>query len=372
MNEQTGLIRSLVGIRGVLSAVVVAVHLSPIAIRLAPEATPVWTAVWHHSYLALDLFFVLSGFVVTSGYRKKFATWPGGAVYGRFLWARLSRFYPVHLAVLGALVAAVLVGAALGLTVPHGGDLGIDLLRQLTLTQGWGGAHALTWNGPTWSLSAEWFCYLLLPLIIPVVLRFRTPSAVVAGYLVATTVPLVAYGFLGYGDPQITYVAPLWRAMGGFLGGALLCQLTHVGSRIPERVGRLTGAVAALALAALVGAAVAGITLLAVLPIAGLVVLGLSQQRGWLDAALSGPRAMRAGDLSVTLFLTHVPWLLAASVVITPQRFPGAWGWLGVGLLIGGALVVSWVTFVQVERPAQQLMRRMTARPATTTTAVAS
>ena len=369
MSQQIGLIRSLVGIRGVLSAVVVAVHLSPIAAGLVPGSAPFWTAVQHHGYPALDMFFVLSGFVVTAGYRSKFAAWPGRGVYGRFLWARLSRFYPVHLAVLAALVAAVLVGAALGIAVPHGGDLGIDLLRQVTLTQGWGGAHSLNWNGPTWSLSAEWFCYLLLPVIIPVVLRFRTPTAVVVGYLVAMAVPLVAYGFLGYGDAQITYISPLWRAMGDFVGGALLCQLTHVGSRIPERAGRLTGPLALLALAVLVAAAIAGMTLLVAVPFAGLVVLGLAQQRGRLNAALSGPRMMKAGDLSVTLFLTHVPWLLGASLLITPARFPGAWGWLGVALLVGGALALSWVTFVLIERPAQGVMRRMTKRPAPATAA---
>ncbi|MBC8093770.1 MAG: acyltransferase, partial [Pseudonocardia sp.] len=250
---QTGLIASLVGIRGVLSAVVVAVHLSPFALALTPAAAPVWTAIRHHSYWALDLFFVLSGFVITAGYRTRFARWPGAGVYGRFLWARLSRFYPLHVAVLAALVAAVLVAPLFGLTVPHGGDLGVDVLRQLTLTQGWGGADALTWNGPTWSLSSEWFCYLLLPLIIPVVLRFRTPTAVVLGYLGAMSVPLVAYAFLGYDDAQITYVSPLYRALGTFVAGSLLCQLTHVGSRLPAAVGRLTGAIAALSLAVVVG-----------------------------------------------------------------------------------------------------------------------
>lgn len=50
---------------------------------------------------------------------------------------------------------------------------------------------------------------------------------------------------------------------------------------------------------------------------------------------------------------------MAASVVITPERFPGAWGWVGVALLVGGALVLAVVGFVVVERPAQRAMRAM-------------
>ena len=139
-----GLIRSLVGIRGYLSLVVVAVHLAPFAIALVPVTAGFFLPVWHHAYVALDLFFVLSGFVVTAGYRGVFARWPGWAAFGKFLWARLSRFYPVHLAVLAVLVGAVLGARAIGREIPHGGDLGVDLLRQLTLTSGWGGADALT------------------------------------------------------------------------------------------------------------------------------------------------------------------------------------------------------------------------------------
>ncbi|MHC1560706.1 acyltransferase family protein [Actinomycetospora sp. C-140] len=361
--KQKGLIRSLVGIRGYLSVVVVAVHLSPFAIALAPVTAPFFLPIWHHAYVALDLFFVLSGFVVTAGYRKVFARWPGWGTFGKFLWARLSRFYPVHLAVLAVLVGAVLGARAIGREIPHGGNLGIDLIRQITLTSGWGGAHALTWNGPVWSLSAEWFCYLLLPLLQPLVLLLRTRLAVVAGYLVACAIPLVAYSIIGFADGTITYGMPLPRALGFFLAGACLQQLLHVDRRLPGLAGRFTGPIAIAGFALIVLTSNLGLSTMYALPVVGLTVLALGEERGWLDRVLSTKASMLGGEVSVAIFLTHVPWLLGSSLLINPRTFPGAWGWLGIVLLLVGVGVCGWLAFVLVERPGQRLMRSMIRRP---------
>jgi peptidoglycan/LPS O-acetylase OafA/YrhL len=359
-----GLIRSLVGIRGYLSVVVVAVHLSPFAIALAPVTAPFFLPIWHHAYVALDVFFVLSGFVVTAGYRKVFARWPGWGVFGKFLWARLSRFYPVHLAVLAVLVGAVLGARVIGREIPHGGNLGIDLLRQITLTSGWGGAHSLTWNGPVWSLSAEFMCYLLLPLLQPLVLLLRSRWACLAGYLVACAIPLVSYSIIGFDDGTITYGMPLPRAIGFFLAGACLQQLVHVDRRVPEALGRVTGPLAVLGFGLIVLTSNLGVSTMYALPVVGLVVLALGEERGWLDRVLSTRSSMVFGEVSVAIFLTHVPWLLGASLVINPRTFPGGWGWLGIALLLLGVAVCGWLAFVLVEKPGQRIMRSMVKRPA--------
>lgn len=357
-----GLIPSLVGIRGVLSVIVVLVHLAPFAIAMVPTTRGFFEPVWHHGYVVLDLFFVLSGFVISSGYARTFARWSGWGTFGRFLWARLSRFYPVHLAILAVMVAAVLASRAVGREIPHGGDLTVDLLRQVTLTSGWGGADSLTWNGPVWSLSAEWACYLVLPLLLPLVQRLRTPAACVVGYLVACAVPLVAYAFLGFDDGTITYGTPLPRAFGGFLAGCALYQLASTGSRIPAWLGRVTGPLVALAFLTIVGVASVGLPSMLALPVVGLVVPALAQRRGTVDRLLSTRPALVGGEYSVALFLVHVPWILAGSLLINPRTFPGAWGIVGTLLLALGAVVLAWVAFVVVERPAQRWMRRVVRR----------
>ncbi|MCD2190204.1 acyltransferase family protein [Actinomycetospora soli] len=359
----TGLIPSLVGIRGYLSLVVVAVHVAPFAVALVPATAAFFLPVWHHGYVALDLFFVLSGFVISSGYARTFARWPGRATFGKFLWARLSRFYPVHLAVLAAMVFAVLASRAIGREIPHGGNLTWDLLRQITLTSGWGGAHALTWNGPVWSLSAEWACYLVLPLLLPLVQRLRTPAACLVGYLVACSIPLVLYSIIGFDDGTITYGMPLPRAFGGFLAGAALYQLTTVSDRIPAWLGRVTGPLVAVAFLAIVVASNLGWSTMFALPVVGLVVPALAQRRGAVDRFLSTKVSLVGGEYSVALFLVHVPWILAASLLINPRTFPGpVWGTVGILALVLGAFVLAWLAYVLIERPAQKWMRRLVKR----------
>jgi peptidoglycan/LPS O-acetylase OafA/YrhL len=357
----TGLIASLVGIRGVFAVVVVLVHLAPFGVALVPSLDLVWTAIWRSAYPVLDLFLVLSGFVIAAGYRGVFARWPGRVRYGRFLWARLSRFYPLHLAVMLALVAAVVVGSALGLSVPHGGDLGWDLVRSLLLTQGWGWQETLTWNGPTWSLSAEWFCYLAIPVIMPFVLWFKRPSSVLVAYFVVMAVPLVVYSFIGFDDRTITAHAPLWRAVAGFVGGALLNQLLHTGSRLPAFVGRFTGLVTFLAFAAFVGLHVGGLPPMLAVWFAGFMILALAQQRGAVDRVLASRPMMIGGEYSVALFLTHVPFILAASVILNPRYLPGALGWLGIAGYVAGILACTIAGYHLIERPAQKWMRRRVA-----------
>jgi peptidoglycan/LPS O-acetylase OafA/YrhL len=102
-------IRSLTGIRGVAASAVVLYHFD----LGQPDSGPL-QHVLHHGYLAVDLFFVLSGFVMALTYGRAFVLQPNIEGFGRFLENRLARIYPLYLvttllafAVEGAPVSAV-------------------------------------------------------------------------------------------------------------------------------------------------------------------------------------------------------------------------------------------------------------------------
>ena len=116
---------------------------------------------WHFN-LFVDLFFVVSGFVIA---RQYFGRVNDAASVGRFLWRRLARIYPLHLATLAfylALAGALHFGAA-RTDNPARYPLS-DLPAQFLLLHAFIGER-LTFNFPSWSLSAEMFCYLLFPAV---------------------------------------------------------------------------------------------------------------------------------------------------------------------------------------------------------------
>ncbi len=65
-------------------------------------------------YLGVDFFFVLSGFIISHVYLSSLAR-PSRRALSIFLWHRLIRIYPVHVAVLAAMVSLVLVARGAGI-----------------------------------------------------------------------------------------------------------------------------------------------------------------------------------------------------------------------------------------------------------------
>jgi peptidoglycan/LPS O-acetylase OafA/YrhL len=113
-----------------------------------------------HEYLAVDLFFILSGFVLTHAHARELDLGVDRRSYVRFLLLRLARVYPLHL-------LALVLATAISLVVPSFLENTVgSFLLQLLLMASWGFCKTLSWNGPAWSLSSEWLAYLALPLMI--------------------------------------------------------------------------------------------------------------------------------------------------------------------------------------------------------------
>ena len=138
------------------------------------------TGLLDRARLGVDIFFILSGFVLTHAYRE--ALDAGRLNYRRFIVARVARISPAHVAVLLFVLAmvgsALLVGADFDarLYEPSG------LLPTLLLIHAWYPEEfAAKWNGPSWSLSAEWFAYLVFPLFAWVGLKLRQRPCLLLG-----------------------------------------------------------------------------------------------------------------------------------------------------------------------------------------------
>lgn len=127
-------------------------------------------AVFDRGYLAVDMFFVLSGFVIGLTYGNWFAQNPG-ASWGRFAGLRLARIYPLHLFML----LAFLSDPILVYLFSSQGDVGqyswTYFVQSLALVQAWGFSSGTAWNVPAWSISTEFFVYLIFPIMAFVAAR---------------------------------------------------------------------------------------------------------------------------------------------------------------------------------------------------------
>ena len=132
-------------------------------------------AAYRHGYLCVDLFFVLSGFVMSLVHQDVVQGPFSWRVFANFLTRRLARIYPLYLI---STIAALAVFAWLHLRTFEGQLLQQPLLTgeiaNLLMVQTWGLFGSF--NGAAWSISAEWSAYLLFPLFARAVFRSKPLS----------------------------------------------------------------------------------------------------------------------------------------------------------------------------------------------------
>lgn len=154
------------GLRALAAYWVVFYHLEILVVGFSSTGA---TQIIAKGYLGVDVFFVLSGFVLSYVYSQQSDS--GRLSKTRFYWARLARIYPMHILTL----VAVLGLAPLNLVFwGEESTLRTDfqsLVANVLLIHTWGLFDELSWNFPSWSLSAEWAAYLVFPALAALSLR---------------------------------------------------------------------------------------------------------------------------------------------------------------------------------------------------------
>ena len=177
--------------------------------------------------LAVPLFFVLSGFVISHAYFARLRTVEAGRA---FMIRRFGRIYPLHLFTLALLVGLELAKLVLsrGVGIPSGqppfsgsNDLS-SLAANVFLLQAIIPFGTYSWNGPSWSISTEFYTYLLFAALL---LGFRTrPLLAVAGAFLLSGAALV---WLQLSDLNLhkTEGEGLLECVFGFFTGSLTYRL---------------------------------------------------------------------------------------------------------------------------------------------------
>jgi len=170
-----------------------------------------------NGHLMVGLFFVLSGFVIFNAYANKIASLKDLI---RFQFLRFGRIYPVHILFLCVFIfieaAKYFAHVKFGIVSPErpvARENNITaLIQNIFLAQAIGPTgHALTFNAPSWSISVEFYTYLVFA--ISVLLFSRMKILVFVLLAIVSVLMLATESTFGF-----TY---LLRCFSGFFIGCL-------------------------------------------------------------------------------------------------------------------------------------------------------
>ncbi|MDK1360194.1 acyltransferase [Arthrobacter sp. zg-Y1219] len=348
-------LKALTGLRIVAALWVVVHHLGGEIFTFIPHllfAKPIVD----RGGLGVDLFFILSGFILTYQYVGRFGNGTTLRNVAHFLKLRIARVYPVHFVTLNLAVGLYLAGQLFGVGMNDASVLRTfsAYIQNIFLVHAWLN-QPYSWNGASWSVSAEWFAYLLFPFTIVIICRVRT----ITGLLLGVMLPAVTYVALG-----IWVLSPgmndrpdhvLIRIAVGFTLG---CFLARIFSKM--QLQKVRHWLAPLAFAVVISMCylegLAGGFFL--LPL-GLLVLGLAIGSDVISRTLSLRPFIYGGQISYSLYMIH-GLVLSVSRKIIPENAEFLPIGLRVLVLLGvivAALLAAHFLFQWVEEPSRKYIR---------------
>lgn len=322
-------------------------------------------------FVGVDVFFVISGFLITGGIVKEL-TRDGKLSLLGFYSRRIARILPASvLAVAGTLVLTWLL-----LPETRWVQIGQDALGGLLYYINWQFAadsvdYLAQGQAPSpfqhfWSLAVEEQFYIIWPLLLMVVtwICIKTGARLQNGLVIAlaaVALPSLVWSVYLTGISSTAYFVTTTRMWELAIGAGLAIMLprTSAGPRI------LSVVVGWLGLAAIVAAALTYTSslpfpsytaLLPTLGAAAVIWAGPNAGKGGPTAVLGLTPMRWIGDLSYSLYLWHWPLLVIAAAL---------WGDLsplGRLLVVGFAFLPAWLSLVLIERPLHESMKASTSK----------
>jgi peptidoglycan/LPS O-acetylase OafA/YrhL len=313
---------------------------------------------FNKGYLGVELFFVLSGFILGHVYLDEIGE--GRFVYGRFLVHRIARIYPLHIATLLLTLGMVFAASARGMNLDPNIASWESLPAQLLMVHAWGLAPEAAWNHPSWSISAEWFAYLLFPVIAAIAWHMKNKPMIAVGFsalflvLAYTVFPL----FSGFDLTHATFQWGALRILPCFVFGAMLNLAYRSGAVSNPNMATLGAAISSLMIIVSSSFAGTGNDMFIVLAL-GLMILSLAGFAREDASLISSPVLVYLGEISFAMYMLYVPWkwvfVKAAGLLLGSEETGLPFMWWLAGLV---ALVpLSMLAHHLVELPMRRVVR---------------
>ena len=318
-------------------------------------------------YIAVDLFMIMSGFVLCHAYMRHAGQMSAPEFFGR----RLARLYPAYFAAGMVLAILLAIGypispeAAAAARADYGATgfwtyvLATQAFPQLS-------PQSTVWIAPGWSLSVELWVGLGLFCLMPLLRRAPRPAgnacfalAIVIYMMMLTThenLCVILNGWFG-----ITNAGTL-RGIAAFaIGYALYSRLPDIAiSPAAPRWILSTVEIAAFCFVIVVPTCLDWKTYDLPVIIAFILMIGLLVKRGpesVLARALASRPMLFLGTISYSFYLLHTVAGKVMTRMVEDGLLPG--GPFAIALCVAATIALSWVSVLMVERPGQKVGLRL-------------
>jgi peptidoglycan/LPS O-acetylase OafA/YrhL len=311
-------IRSLTSLRGIAALIIVIHHFAYYALPQLGVMLSVYSYFFQNGYLAVDLFFILSGFIMTHVYWERFSDGVSKSNYWAYLRARFARIYPLHLFTLLVLVGVQSIELFSSNPTAFTGKFNILALGANVLMLQ---AFALNcpplfwcdtyWNEPAWSISVEFVIYSIFPFILFAILK-NQPKTDTILYILTLIASLLLIRFTRNNLDNIIGIPSIARCGLECIFGVITYKIYRRQQAQRFLNTNLLAIVATIWIAVIMhhwSDELRGVHDWAILPAFSLLILSISHQANSLGMRmLNSPLLLYLGSISYSVYMVH--WVL--------------------------------------------------------------
>ncbi len=315
---------------------------------------------WNYASYFVDLFFVISGFIMVYVYKDKIKQEKVGFV--DFTKKRLVRFYPMMVFALVLLLVLQLIHQKVdGLFFVY--DLVFDnsvmsFLLNLLCLHGTG-LVGISFNAPTWYLSIVLIMYIIFYVATYLTRKSNMENVAYAGlFLLGLTIAIMGY-------PTVFLNC---RGLIGFFAGCLLCELCYKFEMLSQKTKNIVawvvlgGLVLFCAISAIYGHAIYGKNDLVVAVYVMLIwvpLVFLAVENPFVRGLLKVKPLAFLGKISFSMYVLHFPVMIAINLVNVMFGLNVNYGSEKVFLVYAASVVIAGVAgYYLVERNLNKIFKR--------------
>jgi peptidoglycan/LPS O-acetylase OafA/YrhL len=333
-----------------------------------------------NSYLAVDLFFILSGFVIFQNYADRIRSLND---VRDFICLRFFRVYPLHFVTLGLLVSMeflkLLSQGVLSTPseqAPFTGSNSISaLLANIFLVQGLHTLAGSSWNIPSWSISCEFAAYLVFAVAALTGAIHRRLFFPFISLVAGCTYSILAFEYDGL---DVTYDWGGLRCLAGFFLGATVVGVNRPPGDRPAQSWFNGAAVATFVSIFAVMQLASGPAVVLVVPLFVIAIALLQADKGPLARILMHRSIQYLGRVSYSIYMVQAPTIICLLIAmkrlfkVPPVQDPHTQRitlminpWIGdllVLVTVLAVLLIAGISYAWIESPGRALGRRLVAR----------